>query len=79
MVIFGTGYERNVHEALLKPVKGVMRGGRCEVGRDYAVVWGEGKVEDGVRVYLQGCCEQTHGVSLLNPGMGDSTDLGVVE
>ncbi|KAJ2897648.1 L-lysine 6-monooxygenase (NADPH-requiring)-domain-containing protein [Zalerion maritima] len=34
-----------------------------EVSRDYKVKFGEGKTAPGSGVYLQGCCERTHGLS----------------
>lgn len=36
---------------------------RLEAGRDYGVRFGQGKVQVGSGVWLQGCCEGTHGVS----------------
>ncbi|MBE3049167.1 SidA/IucD/PvdA family monooxygenase [Candidatus Bathyarchaeota archaeon] len=36
---------------------------RLEAGRDYGVRFGEGMVQEGSGVWLQGCCETTHGVS----------------
>lgn len=62
-VIVATGYTRNVHEMLLKPAKGFMKGGCCTVGRDYKVKFREGTVAADSGVWLQGCCESTHGVS----------------
>lgn len=35
-----------------------------EANRDYSVKFGEGKVAQGSGIWLQGCCEGTHGVSL---------------
>ena len=34
-----------------------------EANRDYSVKFGEGKVAKGSGIWLQGCCEGTHGVS----------------
>lgn len=64
-VIFATGYVRNLHETLLKPAKGLLEGEHCEVGRDYRVKFREGAVARDSGVWLQGCCESTHGVSIL--------------
>ena len=36
------------------------------VGRDYGVQFAAGKVAPGSGIWLQGCCEGTHGVSPLN-------------
>ena len=41
---------------------------RMEAGRDYGVRFGEGMVQEGSGVWLQGCCETTHGVSF--PALG---------
>jgi len=62
-VIFGTGYVRDVHETMLKPSRSLMKDGKCTVGRDYKVQFEEGRVEDSAGVWLQGCCEKTHGLS----------------
>ena len=62
-VVFGTGYVRDVHKAMLKPLEELMDG-ECVVGRDYGVLFKEGAMAKGSGVYLQGCCEGTHGVSI---------------
>jgi L-ornithine N5-oxygenase len=64
-VIFGTGYSRDVHHTMLKPVKSLMKDGCCSVGRDYRVVFREGAVAEDAAIFLQGCCEATHGVGSL--------------
>jgi L-ornithine N5-oxygenase len=66
-VIFGTGYSRDVHHTMLKPVKSLMKDGCCSVGRDYRVVFREGAVAEDAAIFLQGCCEATHGVGSLRP------------
>jgi len=44
-----------------------------EVGRDYGVRFSSGAVAPGSGVWLQGCCEATHGVSAKYPfASGDS-------
>jgi L-ornithine N5-oxygenase len=67
-VFVATGYMRNVHEELLSDARGLMKGGaregaKWEVSRDYQVQFAEGKVSEDAGVWLQGCCESTHGVS----------------
>lgn len=62
-VIVATGYVRNFHETLLKPAKGVIKGDSCTVGRDYRIKFREGTVAEDSGVWLQGCCESSHGVS----------------
>jgi len=67
-VFVATGYKRNAHEELLHDARGLRRGGerddaKWEVARDYRVLFEEGKVSDGAGIWLQGCCESTHGLS----------------
>lgn len=62
-IIVATGYMRNVHETLLKPAKSLMKGNACTVGRNYRVQFSEGAVADDAGIWLQGCCESTHGLS----------------
>lgn len=70
-VIFGTGYARDAHRQMLKPLEKLMKNGECVVGRDYGVLFRDGTVVEGAGVYLQGCCEGTHGVSSIFPeGVG---------
>lgn len=50
-----------------------------EVGRDYGVRFSPGMVAPGSGIWLQGCCESTHGVSLHAPFLlthPTSTDSG---
>lgn len=81
-IIIAAGYERNIHEWMLEPLKGLMpsssqKSGRCSVQRDYRVEFAEGKVSKEAGIWLQGCNEKTHGVSdFLFPPMGQpGTDL----
>jgi len=57
-VILATGYLRNTHEKLLAPVKRYMSDYTIE--RNYNIVSDEGFQPI---VFLQGCCESTHGLS----------------
>lgn len=68
VVFVATGYQRDLHETLLKDARVIMPGGdvegeRWRVGRDYRVIFEDGQVRDEAGVWLQGCCEGTHGVS----------------
>lgn len=70
-VIVATGYLRDSHESLLQPARHLLPGGdaagkKWEVTRDYKVKFEQGTISDDAGVYLQGCCESTHGVSLLS-------------
>jgi L-ornithine N5-oxygenase len=67
-VIVATGYTRNIHEDILAPARSLMAGGdkpenKWTVSRDYKVNFEEGMVSDDAGVYLQGCNEESHGVS----------------
>ena len=57
-VILATGYERRTHRDLLAPLAEYLQD--FEVARDYRAI-GSGKLE--AAVYLQGFCEQSHGLS----------------
>ncbi|MBE7376784.1 lysine N(6)-hydroxylase/L-ornithine N(5)-oxygenase family protein [Pseudomonas lopnurensis] len=57
-VILATGYERNTHRNLLAPLKGYLQD--YTVGRDYRVLTSP---ELKATIYLQGFCENTHGLS----------------
>ena len=64
LVIVGTGYIRNVHETLLTPTRRLLSDPDepFSVGRDYRVRFREGAVADEAGIWLQGCCENSHGV-----------------
>ncbi len=57
-VVLATGYRRRLHADLLAPMTPWLTGG--EVGRDYRLPTVPGCTAG---VYLQGCCEETHGLS----------------
>ena len=70
LVMIASGYRRDIHEMMLKNVRHLMVGGDEEgnkwtVGRDYRVLFQDGVVAEDAGVYLQGCNEATHGVSLF--------------
>ncbi|KAF1921203.1 L-ornithine 5-monooxygenase (L-ornithine N(5)-oxygenase) [Ampelomyces quisqualis] len=67
-VFVATGYFRDLHETLLKDARHVMAGGdsmdaKWSVGRDYRIRFEDGRVSEDAGVWLQGCCEKTHGLS----------------
>ncbi|EMD58321.1 hypothetical protein COCSADRAFT_41988 [Bipolaris sorokiniana ND90Pr] len=67
-VFVATGYLRDLHETLLKDARHLMPGGELEgakwqVQRDYRVNFTEKSVGEDAGVWLQGCCESTHGLS----------------
>ncbi|EDU51193.1 IucD Lysine ornithine N-monooxygenase [Pyrenophora tritici-repentis] len=68
VVFVATGYHRDLHETLLKDARHLMPGGELEgakwqVQRDYRINFTEKSVADNAGVWLQGCCETTHGLS----------------
>jgi L-ornithine N5-oxygenase len=68
VVFVATGYCRDLHETLLKDARHLMPGGelqdaKWEVQRNYRIDFLEKSVADDAGVWLQGCCEKTHGVS----------------
>ena len=74
VVFVATGYHRDLHETLLKDARHLMPGGELEgakwqVQRDYRINFTEKSVADNAGVWLQGCCETTHGVSVLSLGL----------
>lgn len=67
-VFVATGYYRDLHETLLKDARHLMPGGdlkeaKWTVQRDYRVNFENKSVNEDAGVWLQGCCETTHGVS----------------
>ena len=71
VVFVATGYHRDLHETLLKDARHLMPGGelqgtKWQVQRDYRINFMEKSVADNAGVWLQGCCETTHGVSFVH-------------
>lgn len=67
-VFVATGYQRDLHETLLGDARHLMPGGdlqdaRWTVRRDYGVEFAERSISRDAGVWLQGCCERTHGLS----------------
>ena len=63
LVVLCTGYERKGHEILLAPTRDLLQDGTFMVGRDYRLKYRKGTVADDCGIWLQGCCQETHGVS----------------
>ncbi|KAK3072697.1 hypothetical protein LTR53_006355 [Teratosphaeriaceae sp. CCFEE 6253] len=68
LVIAASGYRRDAHEDMLQGLRDLMPGGgangeRWRVRRDYGVDFKQGSVSLDAGVWLQGCNEQTHGLS----------------
>ncbi|KAL8754000.1 MAG: hypothetical protein Q9199_004649 [Rusavskia elegans] len=62
LAILGTGYERKGHETLLESTRDLLQEERFTVERDYRVKYRKDAVAEGCGVWLQGCCEDTHGL-----------------
>ena len=70
-VFTATGYVRNAHESMLAEVRTLLpeslqKEGKFAVARNYRVKLDEAKVDGRAGVWLQGCNEGTHGVSLIS-------------
>jgi L-ornithine N5-monooxygenase len=69
-IFVATGYQRDLHETLLRDARYLLPGGdrketKWQVQRDYRVRFADKKISEDAGVWLQGCCESTHGVSLF--------------
>lgn len=64
-VMVATGYQRNSHEAMLDKVRSLQPavGSGWASGRDYRISLDDAKVSTEAGIWLQGCNEQTHGLS----------------
>lgn len=63
LVVAATGYRHNGHENLLQSLGNLLPAGQHLVSRDYKLAFRPGMVRDDCGIWLQGCCEDTHGVS----------------
>ena len=81
LIIVGTGYLRNAHENMLKSTKDMLKTGKFDIGRDYKVRYKDGEIADNSGIWLQGCCQDSHGVSQSfpqsNPRPNDIRSLAI--
>lgn len=64
LVVFATGYRRNPFEGILKDLKPLIMSSPGEwVQRNYRLRFQPGRVRRDAGVWLQGFCEDTHGIS----------------
>ncbi|KAL8681983.1 MAG: hypothetical protein Q9186_001925 [Xanthomendoza sp. 1 TL-2023] len=63
LAIMGTGYERKGHETLLESTRDLLQEDKFAVERNYRVKYRKDVVREDCGIWLQGCCEDTHGVS----------------
>ena len=70
-VFTATGYRRNAHEDMLSETRcllpiDLVKDGNFHVARDYRVQYHDNKVDaQEAGIWLQGCNEETHGVSFI--------------
>ena len=74
IAILGTGYVRNGHETLLQPTRHLLLGDKYAVERSYRVSFREGVVAHDSGIWLQGCCEASHGVGGAPPAFPKMSD-----
>lgn len=65
LVVVATGYVRDSHVDMLDATKDLLETGSYDVGRDYKVRYRRDAVADDCGMWLQGCCQESHGVSLI--------------
>ena len=63
LVIVATGYTRNAHENMLRSTRDLLITGKYDIGRDYKIKYRRDAVADNCGIWLQGCCQDSHGVS----------------
>ncbi|KKZ67489.1 hypothetical protein EMCG_06866 [[Emmonsia] crescens] len=67
LVVLATGYTRNPFATMLKPLEQIVEtpaaGEHYNVDRDYRLRFHQGKVKRDAGIWLQGCCESSHGLS----------------
>ncbi|KAI4288186.1 MAG: hypothetical protein L6R35_002551 [Caloplaca aegaea] len=64
-IIVATGYVRDAHVTMLEASKDLLETGKYDVGRDYKVRYRKDAVADGCGIWLQGCCQDSHGVGVI--------------
>lgn len=64
VIIVAAGYLRDMHETILDPLRLLTADGEhFKVDRDYRVQMDQDKINEDAGIWLQGCNENTHGVS----------------
>ncbi|KAL2369821.1 L-ornithine 5-monooxygenase [Blastomyces gilchristii SLH14081] len=67
LVVLATGYKRNPIATMLKPlvqiVEAPANGDKFQTDRDYRLRFHQGKIKRDAGIWLQGCCESSHGLS----------------
>lgn len=65
LVFVGTGYTRQAHAEILQPIQHLLEDTYSSVERDYRLKLKKGVVGPDCGIWLQGCCETSHGVSQI--------------
>ncbi|KAI4120367.1 MAG: hypothetical protein LQ338_007066 [Usnochroma carphineum] len=63
-IIVATGYVRDAHVSMLESTKDLLETGKYDIARDYKVKYRKDAVATDCGIWLQGCCQNSHGVSL---------------
>ena len=63
LVVVGTGYTRNAHEGILQEAKHLVKSTVNDVEKNYRLEMADDRVSQGCGIWLQGCCEASHGLS----------------
>lgn len=64
VIIVATGYVRDAHVPMLEATKDLLETGKYDISRDYKVRYRKDAVAEECGIWLQGCCQDSHGVSL---------------
>ena len=83
-VIIATGYMRDVYKTILANTKHLLAqdvsgAESWSVARNYKLEYAPGKIASDAGVWLQGCCEATHGVSFNSSILLSSSNLITAE
>ncbi|KAI4203068.1 MAG: hypothetical protein LQ350_002116 [Teloschistes chrysophthalmus] len=62
LVIAATGYVRDAHKSMLESTKHLLMTGQYDVTRDYRIRYRADSVSANCGIWLQGCCQDSHGV-----------------
>ncbi|KAL8944650.1 MAG: hypothetical protein Q9216_000347 [Gyalolechia sp. 2 TL-2023] len=63
LIVVATGYLRNAHVVMLESTRDLLETGNYDIGRNYQVKYRKDAVADNCGIWLQGCCQDSHGVS----------------
>ncbi|KAL9588110.1 MAG: hypothetical protein Q9203_003075 [Teloschistes exilis] len=64
LVIAATGYVRDAHKSMLDSTKHLLKTGQYDITRDYRIRYRADSVSANCGIWLQGCCQDSHGVRI---------------